>query len=113
MAVGASTISIGQLRRSATLMRNSPLNNTSGSDYDNYSAVLTTRCFLETRGGTLDLQQGALNIEQGYKMICRFQTAIVWDTDSYWSIGGVNYRILNGIEIDDRPHWYQFNLQKR
>lgn len=113
MAVTQNIITIGELRRSATLMSNAPLNNTSGGDYDNYAAVLTTRCYLEARGGTLDLQQGALNIEQTYKMICRFQSAIVWNTDSYWVIGGVNYRITNGIEIDNRPHWYQFNLQKR
>ena len=111
--VGANLISIGELRRSATLMSNQPANNTSGGDYDNYVSVLTTRCYLTASGGSLDLQDGALQIEQSYKMICRFQQAIVWNTDSIWVISGVNYRIKNGIEIDNRPHWYQFILQKQ
>lgn len=113
MALAYNQISIGDLRRSATLMVNQPLTNSSGGDYDNYVSVLTTRCYLQATNGTLELQQGALNIEQQYKMICRYQTSIVWNTDSYWVIGGVNYRITNGVEMDNRPHWYQFELQKR
>lgn len=121
IGVGSSSQSIGQLRRIATLLNNTPIENSSGGEADNYTTVLTTRCSITKTSGSFALLQGSLTIDRGYKMICRNQNAFgvnedeagsILNTDSRWQIGGNTYRILDHFLIDDKPHWRQFNLEK-
>lgn len=113
MAVGASAINIGQLKRTATLLKNTPAETASGSEEDSYTTVLTTRCSLEKSSGGLDLLQNSLTREKRYKMICRYQDAIVIDTDSIWQIGSDTYRVEDYTLLEDTPHFYQFILIKQ
>lgn len=113
MAVGASPINIGQLKRKAVLMKNTPSDDDSGTEADNYSVVLTCRCSLTKASGGIDLQQLSLNRDKRYKMVCRYQAAIVIDTDSIWQIGSDTYRVEDYTLIDDTPHFYQFILSKQ
>lgn len=113
MVVGASPISIGQLRRTATLLKNTPADTDSGTDEDSYTTVLTTRCSLEKSGGGFGIVEAGFDREKRYKMICRYQAAIVIDTDSLWQIGSDTYRIEDYTLLDDLPHFYQFILSKQ
>lgn len=111
--LGSSSLSIGQMRRIATLQKNTPIDDGAGGEVDNYVTVLTCRCSLVKASGGLDLLQGGLNRGKRYKMTCRYQLAIVIDTDSIWLIGSDTYRVIDYTLVDDIPHFYQFILAKQ
>lgn len=116
MAVGynPNQYTVGMLKFSATLLANTPIDDGAGGQQDNYTPVLTTRCFLLKLSGGFSFQSGSFFMDKRYKMICRYQLAISAVTiDHIWQIKGNTYRIIDHTKIDDTPHFYEFILQKQ
>lgn len=102
--------SIGELRQIGILRRNAPVANDSGGYDDAYTDVLTCRGRLRQQSGRKAMEQGEIVQNKSWEWLCRFQTAIVIDVDSVWSIGGQIYRINDWEKVDQLPHWYRFTL---
>lgn len=104
------SISIGDMRQTGTLRKNTPTPNASGGQTDNFSDVLTCRGRLTKQKGNKALEQGDIVFNKGYEWICRFQSAIVIDKGSIWVIGGNTYRINDFEKVDELNHFYRFIL---
>ena len=104
----AAPISIGDMRNTGTFRKNTPVPNTSGGTDDNYSDLLTCRGRLRQQSGNKAYEQGDIVQNKRYEWICRFQTALVIDTDLILVIKGQIYRILDFEKIDELNHFYRF-----
>lgn len=105
-----NTITTGDMRQSGTFQRNTPIPNTSGGTDDNYTDLLTCRGKLRQRSGSKSLEQGDFVQNKNYEWICRYQTALVIDTDTILVIRGVKYKILNFEKMDELNHFYKFTI---
>lgn len=98
------------MRQTGTFMKNEPINDESGGQSDNYVALLTCRGRLRKMKGGKALEQGAFVMNKGYEWICRYQAAIVIDTDTAIQINGQMYRITDWEMVDEIPHFYRLTL---
>lgn len=106
------SITIGDMRQSGTLRQNTPVDDQSGGQADNYADVLTCRGRLRKLKGNKSLEDADVVINKGYEWVCRFQAGIVVDKDSAWVIAGVFYRISDFEKVDEIPHFYRFILEQ-
>lgn len=107
-----TTVSIGDMRQTGTLRKNTPVADQSGGSSDDYADVLTCRGRLRKLKGSKGLEDGDVVINKGYEWICRFQSAIVIDADTAWLIAGVYYRISDYEKIDELNHFYRFVIEQ-
>lgn len=111
MAVKAPC-TIGEMRSVGILMNNSPVNNESGGQYDNYGIVLACRGRLRQKSGKRGLEQSQLIDNRNFEWIIRAQDALVINPDSRWQISGDTFSILDYQEVDQIKHWFIFTLSK-
>lgn len=102
---------LSDMRFSGQLQNNTPVNDASGGQTDNYATILTTRCALEKKSGRV-LNNGRLEFYKYYLLTCRFQKAIVINVDSQWLINGEVYKIQDWDKVDLIPFLYTFTVTK-
>lgn len=100
---------IGQLRSTATLQKNIPINNVSGGQKDAWFNVCTFRCNIKQKRSQRTIEQMQPTNDQDYELICRSQVKLI-DNLSYDArivFNGRNYVIksYNPKEINKRQ-WY-------
>ena len=100
------------MRFSGTLQQNQPINDADGGQIDNYVNVLTTRCSLDQRSGKSQNGFGKLEYIKYYVLTCRFQSAIVIDSDSQWVINNEVYTVDDWQRQDMIPFLYIFKVIK-
>jgi hypothetical protein len=93
-------------------MQNVPINDADGGQIDNYVPVLTTRCSLEAQSGKSSVAFGKMEYLKYYILKCRFQTAIVIDSDSLWVINNETYVVEDWAREDMIPFLYTFRVIK-
>lgn len=103
-----NTINIGDMRQTGTFRKNTPAPNQSGGSDDHYADLLTCRGRLRKLKGGKANEDGEIVINKGYEWICRYQSAIVIDTDTCLVIGGIFYRINDYEKIEELNHFYRF-----
>lgn len=101
----AISTTIGQLRHTATLQKNTPVANSSGGYTDNYTDVCTFRCRVREKSGSRQDAQGEIILQRQFELICRAQTAIVIDQDSRITYNGASFSITNFYEDNEIKHW--------
>jgi SPP1 family predicted phage head-tail adaptor len=100
------------MQYSGILQQNTPLSDGSGGQIDNWTDLLTTRVSLEKRSGRLSNGEGKMEYQRDYRLVCRYQTAIVIDADTRWLINGVPYKIEDYEQIDQKPFQYVMFVSK-
>lgn len=106
----STAITIGDMRQVGTFRTNTPVANSSGGTDDNFSDLLTCRGRLRQQKGSNTLEQGDFVISKGYEWVCRFQNALVINTDTSLVIKGQAYKINSYEKIDELNHFYKFSV---
>jgi hypothetical protein len=99
-----------RMRFSGQLQKNTPVDDGNGGQADNFATILTTRCSLDQISGTENALEGNPIIFKTYRLMCRFQSAIVVDTDTRWLINGNFYSIVDCHRVDMIPHLYEMTV---
>ena len=105
-------IAIGEMRSVVLFEQNTPVDNGSGGQEDNFIELLTTRGRLRKNKGYKDIEQGDVVFDKGYELICRWRSDLVINKDTRVTIRGEHYRITDHELVDEIKHWYKFLLSK-
>lgn len=108
----AADFNYSTMRFTGTLQQNVPIDDNSGGQIDNWVNVLTTRCSLTQKSGRNSVEFGKMEYFKYYIVTCRFQTAIVIDSDSQWIINGETYMVDDWQREDEIPFLYIFTCIK-
>lgn len=118
--MGIKGISIGQMRSVVVFRSNTPTVNatasrdavTTGGQNDVYADFLTTRGRLRKDSGNRHLEQGMIDSEDHYNLICRFQPGLEMflKVNGKVVVDGRNYTIDNWERVDQISHIYKFKL---
>lgn len=103
---------VGQMRSIASFYSNTPVANDSGGRDDNWTLVISVRARLRKGGGHKLDEQGQVIFNKDYKLICRFNPALVIDPKWKVVIDSEDYRIKDFELVDEIKHWFVLTLAK-
>ncbi len=103
---------IGKMRQVVVFLQNNPSPIGAGSK-DNYTTLLTTRGQLVSKSGNRSLQFGAIADSSFMTLRCRFNATLAASlrSDTKIVIDGSTYTFTNWTLVDQKKHWYEFQLQ--
>jgi len=100
------------MRSVVSFEQNSPVDDGSGGQVDDFTLLLTTRGRLRKLKGNKNLEQGDIVFDKGYELICRWRSDLVINKDTSIVINGQRYRI-NDFELQNEiKHLYRFIINK-
>jgi len=101
---------IGQFRYQVTIQQNSPVDNSSAGQDDNYTTLYSCRGYLQEYSGMKKDEQGQLLQNQGTKLTIRYTNILTINSDTRVLVNGIAYRINGYTLLDQRKHFYELNI---
>lgn len=110
----ADLVEAGKMHKVVVFEKNIPITQGAGKK-DVWSAIETTRGYLEKRGGHRLLDSGQKVFDNSWKLICRFNSTLEGQLGTNTVrvlIESKYYTVGNWTKVDERRQYYQFELSQ-
>lgn len=111
----AIKIEIGEMRSTATLQRNNPVNNDSGGQVDVWTNVCTFRCRIQQRRSFRTVEQMQPTNTKDFELVTRASLSLTMTLsyDCRIIFNGQPYAVKSyDLEQVNKRHWYQLIISK-